>query len=1345
MLKRIKSNSHLVKAVAWMLIFGFSGWENAAHALPCDTANFEGFSLASDGKSTLAITKQKDTWRGANDTAKAANGRLVVITSEQQNAEIVTKLGGLFTATSAVTSTSQTNKAWINLIDPLDSPAWSIEGSAPVVMPSRFSWGADFSAYQNWAGGQPDGYCTQQEQANHPDHGCYGEPWVVINTDGKWSDEGNHSSTDVTLKGVVEWPQVALDCVAPVSEAVETEPEALPGSENGDQYCTDDTQTLMTKCLDTTDGSKACPNNQVACNAVYETPACPPGSSLNTTRDMCQADPVNVCGAGYTWDSSIDKCVASATCSDGGVLNSVTDKCGKLVLNTCPNTYFYDSNPVSPTFDRCVKAGDKWGGTFNPTKDRCEAPPAWQCSTAGFIYNGTSGKCEVSPPCPAGMVYNTGTDRCEAPATGNVCPSGYAYSETAGVCIAAPSCTGGTYSSANNRCETSPSYSCTDISYSYSSSTGRCEKAPACAVGMTYNSIYDVCTQTMTIACSAGYIYIAERGRCEKLPECSQGVFNASTNKCEDNYTYNATLTNVGGQSWNIPVYERWDWQNHSHSGALLGYAAGSTNNYIIPPTTNQLFGYSVSEDITNTTISGWALYYWDDGTRRANLNDIPVAQRGFFKPIYRNSFESSNPVLLYSGVKCPSSNFCNASGTPSATGNSSYPYVQLYVSATPIYAGGTSSYTCPSGGSLSGSTCTAQLEVNPTCTNGTFDYANHVCYAAYTPTCSQGAYDLATGLCIASVTCSNGVLDGAADRCYQTAAAGCSGGYSLSGSTCVSAANCGAVGILNGTTDSCSAAVTWTCPAGAASDGSTCYTAPNCGTAFLNTVTDTCQEAPTVSCGSFSWDSTAGVCYSNPVCSLGAYDPAINTCTASLTKDCGTYTVKDAATCQADPTCASDPLFSLKATVVYTPALDKCVSQTQHDCISGTTYIGLPVLQCEAVPVCVNGLYLPDSDSCYKSQQTCPLGADFQCHDLTGDTTEAAPGIPMQYCSPNACQSDASGWIQNTDTESGLSDKKNDGDRSADGKCLGNIYLYNGTDMRCRKADLRGATGAYLQLAAMIALAATGAGAALAGALGASAGTVTASVIQAAVQLTVNTAIEAATTGFDANNLLMNGIAAIAGAAAGGFAQSANGLGDALADTVASAGLSTGINAMADPALSSVIQSLGNIVQQYQPAIQQGMLGNYSRTKCCYPDTMSGGCYPEEFSQARMAGEGGCHVVGEYCATRALSVCMVKKQTSCCFSSKLGRIFHEQGRPQLTAFGADGGWGAPRSPNCRGFTPEEFQSLNFGSMDLSEYVQDIEDRMQGAQPLLEQYMSTFGTVRQNQLNQQFPSGVPQQ
>src|SRR3546814_7103530 len=60
---------------------------------------------------------------------------------------------------------------------------------------------------------------------------------------------------------------------------------------------------------------------------------------------------------------------------------------------------------------------------------------------------------------------------------------------------------------------------------------------------------------------------------------------------------------------------------------------------------------------------------------------------------------------------------------------------------------------------------------------------------------------------------------------------------------------------------------------------------------------------------------------------------------------------------------------------------------------------------------------------------------------------------------------------------------------------------------------------------------------------------------------------------------------------------------------------------------------------------------------------------------------------------------------------SKLGRIIQEQGRPQLKSF-ADG-WGPVKTPNCRGFTPEEFQALDFSRMDLSEYYSEVQARAQ--------------------------------
>ncbi|HHJ63333.1 MAG TPA: hypothetical protein ENJ61_00335 [Aquifex aeolicus] len=81
---------------------------------------------------------------------------------------------------------------------------------------------------------------------------------------------------------------------------------------------------------------------------------------------------------------------------------------------------------------------------------------------------------------------------------------------------------------------------------------------------------------------------------------------------------------------------------------------------------------------------------------------------------------------------------------------------------------------------------------------------------------------------------------------------------------------------------------------------------------------------------------------------------------------------------------------------------------------------------------------------------------------------------------------------------------------------------------------------------------------------------------------------------------------------------------------------------------------------------------------------------------------DGNCHYVGEYCAEEWFDVCVQKKRTYCCFSSPLARIIHEQGRPQLGI-----GWGTPQSPNCRGFTMQEFQKLDFSKIDFSEWVEE--------------------------------------
>jgi conjugal transfer mating pair stabilization protein TraN len=88
-------------------------------------------------------------------------------------------------------------------------------------------------------------------------------------------------------------------------------------------------------------------------------------------------------------------------------------------------------------------------------------------------------------------------------------------------------------------------------------------------------------------------------------------------------------------------------------------------------------------------------------------------------------------------------------------------------------------------------------------------------------------------------------------------------------------------------------------------------------------------------------------------------------------------------------------------------------------------------------------------------------------------------------------------------------------------------------------------------------------------------------------------------------------------------------------------------------------------------------------------------------------SGDGYCHSIGDYCAEEwnlgLTKICVQKKDTYCCFNGLLARIIQEQGRPQLAIE-----WGTPRSPNCRGFTPEEFQKLDFSKINLGEFTDQV-------------------------------------
>ncbi len=100
--------------------------------------------------------------------------------------------------------------------------------------------------------------------------------------------------------------------------------------------------------------------------------------------------------------------------------------------------------------------------------------------------------------------------------------------------------------------------------------------------------------------------------------------------------------------------------------------------------------------------------------------------------------------------------------------------------------------------------------------------------------------------------------------------------------------------------------------------------------------------------------------------------------------------------------------------------------------------------------------------------------------------------------------------------------------------------------------------------------------------------------------------------------------------------------------------------------------------------------------------------CTAEDQLHALRRSQNLCRYVGSYCAKKGGSACLEKKESWCCFNSRLALVVQTEGRKQLGL-----GWGTPESPACRGFTLEEFQALDFSAMDLTPVIAEMASEAQ--------------------------------
>ena len=93
---------------------------------------------------------------------------------------------------------------------------------------------------------------------------------------------------------------------------------------------------------------------------------------------------------------------------------------------------------------------------------------------------------------------------------------------------------------------------------------------------------------------------------------------------------------------------------------------------------------------------------------------------------------------------------------------------------------------------------------------------------------------------------------------------------------------------------------------------------------------------------------------------------------------------------------------------------------------------------------------------------------------------------------------------------------------------------------------------------------------------------------------------------------------------------------------------------------------------------------------------------------------QGEAIYLGDYCSLKLplIGTCLAQTYVFCKFQGLLATIIQAQGRAQLAGGKNAVSWGSAQSPNCTGFTPTQFQELNFANMNLSEYIAVIKNQV---------------------------------
>ena len=843
-------------------------------------------------------------------------------------------------------------------------------------------------------------------------------------------------------------------------------------------------------------------------------------------------------------------------------------------------------------------------------------------------YAGDPGEVGNCIQTAQGQFCPVGSTECVETYSSPVCPAGSTLETTRDMCQA-------------------PALTSCGSGYTWDAGIDKCVKDVVCPENGTFNRVADRCEKLVQNDCPGGYSYDGNPAsstydRCVKSAACGDGgTFVAVRDRCE--------------KAW-MPVCD-----------AANGYSYNSQTG-ICQRTPICSYGtYNASYNLCVQPIVPSCPGGYTYNTSRGRCEKAPECPPGTTYNVVTNRCDAISNASQQQVLACSPRSFLCAPYADSCCNVNiscpSGPQGQVSVSANYCCLG-SDSITIQSPLSLLGRT-----ELTST------GYALSALQCDSAGNCN---YYFMDRYCIDGSPASDWMLSGSFTMSSPQMV--CPPGQALiNGNQCLSATNPTCTGgNFDPNMDVCWTTYSPTCSQGTY-DSATglCILAPTCPNGTLNTATDFCEAVITRNCGTYSLDVAANLCYSPPVCANGAYDANLNVCLATLTRNCGSYSWSQPNfKCLQNITCPQDPGFSLAATTNFSASLDKCVSDAQHDCPAGTTYMPLPIGKCEAVPICSGaGIYNPQKDSCFEGFNTCPLGTQYACMEYQN----------KMRCSPNPCFDPGSpgAAVITTMDESMLQDDA----RDPGGNCLGQIYIFNGKPSRCRPSGLT--VGLINDCCKSDEVMSEDTGSSISTAV---------SAIQTAYEIgqvayysymvTSGAATLTPLVGTTSVGIVMasGSTAVVSGSVASGVSAAA------VSGTTGAAAVTSGLQAYAAALLNPATIIIAVVIM----VVMKVLMGT--------------GCDQGDIQTGMQEKAKDCHYVGDYCEKKwPLVGCVQKAKGYCCFNSKMARIIQEQGRPQLTTFQPNGAWGPANSPNCKGFTPEEFQALDFSRIDLSEYFDDIQ------------------------------------